>query len=100
MSQLPKLKKLKRFEIDSFTQLKDISILEKTKLFQLRIENCFKIENYEVIGNINSLVGVALRGYVVGPKNLKIDFLYFLSSIFFGFENSFSIFSTNIFKST
>ncbi|MVO07552.1 hypothetical protein GOQ30_00070 [Flavobacterium sp. TP390] len=75
LSQLPKLKRLKRFEIESFTQLKDISILEKTKLFQLRIENCFKIENYEVIGNINSLIGVALHGYVVGPKNLKIESL-------------------------
>ena len=75
LSYLTKIKKLKRFEIDSFTQLKDISILEKTKLLQLRIENCFKIENYEIIGNIESLIGVALRGYVVGPKKIKIESL-------------------------
>ncbi len=39
LSQLTKIKKLKRLEIDSFTQLKDISILEKINLQQLRIEN-------------------------------------------------------------
>ncbi|MBC5863412.1 leucine-rich repeat domain-containing protein [Flavobacterium turcicum] len=75
LSQLTKIKKLKRFEIDSFTQLKDISILENIKLLQLRIENCFKIENYDIIGNIESLIGLALYGYIVGPKNLKIESL-------------------------
>ncbi|ESU25235.1 hypothetical protein FLJC2902T_31770 [Flavobacterium limnosediminis JC2902] len=75
LSQLTKLKNLKRLEIDSFTQLKDISILEKINLLQLRIENCFKIDNYDIIGKISSLIGVALHGYCFGPKNLKIESL-------------------------
>lgn len=73
LSQLTKIKKLKRLEIDSFTQLKDISILEKINLQQLRIENCFKIENYEIIGKMTSLIGLSLNGYCWGPKKLKIE---------------------------
>lgn len=73
LSKLTKIKNLKRLEIENFTQLKDISILEDINLLQLRIENCFKIENYEVAGRIKSLLGLSLNGYCWGPKNLKIQ---------------------------
>lgn len=72
LNQLERIQNLNRLEIDSFSQLTNISSLEKIKLRQLKIENCFKIENYEIVEKIESLIGLSLNGYCWGPKNLKI----------------------------
>ena len=75
LKPLLNLKKLKRLEFESFTRLRDISPLQSLKLTHLRIENCFRIENFSVIGSIPSLIGLSLNGYVEGQKNLRIQSL-------------------------
>ena len=75
LNPILRLKKLKRLEIERFTQLKDISPITKIELTHLRVENSFKIENYEKIGQINSLVGLSLNGDTFAPRNLRIKSL-------------------------
>lgn len=75
LNAILKLTKLKRLELERFTQLKDISPITKIELTHLRIENSFKIENYEKIGQINSLVGLSLNGDTFAPRNLRIKSL-------------------------
>ncbi len=75
LSPILKLTKLKRLELERFTQLKDISPITKIELTHLRIENSFKIENYEKIGEIISLVGLSLNGDAFAPRNLRIKSL-------------------------
>jgi|GEM_PF-2022263 len=73
LSKLARAKNLKRLEIDSFSQLRDIDVLEKINLHHLRIENCFNIQSYAPIGKIKSLVGLALNGNRWTPKNLRLE---------------------------
>ena len=79
LKPITKLSKLHRLELERFTQLftqlKDISPITKIKLTHLRIENSFKIENYEKIGEITSLIGLSLNGDTFAPKNLRIKSL-------------------------
>jgi hypothetical protein len=75
LKPITKLSKLNRLELERFTQLKDISPINKIKLTHLRIENSFKIENYEKIGEITSLIGLSLNGDTFAPKNLRIKSL-------------------------
>lgn len=76
ISNIIKLKKLQYLSLDSFSRLTDISpIIELNELQRLYIENCFKIENFEVIGNLRQLIGLALIGYPFGPRNLRIKSL-------------------------
>lgn len=75
LTPILKLTKLKRLELERFTQLKDISPISKIKLTHLRIENSFKIENYETIGEITSLNGLSLNGNAFAPKNLRLKSL-------------------------
>lgn len=75
LNPILRLTKLERLEIERFTQLKDITPITKIKLTHLRIENSFKIENYEKLGQINSLVGLSLNGDTFAPKNLRIKSL-------------------------
>jgi hypothetical protein len=70
-----RLKKLERFELERFTQLKDLSPLVEIALTHLRIENSFKIENYEKVGQIKSLIGLSLNGDAFAPRNLRINSL-------------------------
>lgn len=75
LNPILKLTKLKRLELERFTQLKDISPIAKIELTHLRIENSFKVENYEKIGQITSLIGLSLNGNTFAPKNLRLKSL-------------------------
>lgn len=75
LSPILKLSKLKRLELERFTQLKDISPITKIELTHLRIENSFKIKNYEKIGEVTSLIGLSLNGDPYAPKNLRLNSL-------------------------
>ena len=75
LNAILKLTKLKRLELERFTQLKDISSISKIELTHLRIENSFKIENYDKIGKITSLIGLSLNGDAFAPRNLRIKSL-------------------------
>ncbi len=75
LNPILKLTKLKRLELERFTQLKDISPIGKIELTHLRIENSFKVENYKKIGEIISLIGLSLNGDTFAPKNLRIKSL-------------------------
>lgn len=73
ISNISKLKNLKRLKLWSFTRLKDISPLALLKdLTILSIDNCFKIDNFEIIGQLNQLVGLELCGDTFAPRNLRI----------------------------
>jgi hypothetical protein len=76
ISSIAKLKDLTYLKVWSFTRLKDISpLLSLKKLKVLSIDNCFKVENYEVIGQMTQLEGLELCGDTFAPKNLRINSL-------------------------
>jgi len=76
ISSITKLTKLQRLDLQSFTQLKDISPLSTLKnLKVLSIDNCFKVENYEIIGELTGLIGLELCGDTFAPKKLRLDSL-------------------------
>lgn len=76
ITALQQLKKLRFLKLWSFTQLKDISPLVKMKsLTHLSIDNCFKVENYEVIGKMVQLVGLELCGDTFAPRKLMLNSL-------------------------
>ncbi len=73
---IERLQSLNRLEFERFTQLKDISALLKlSELEYLLIENCFRVENYEIIGEMSQLIGLNLGGDAFAPKNLKLKSL-------------------------
>jgi Leucine-rich repeat (LRR) protein len=70
------LQNLKRLDISSFSRLVDISpLLSLKQLTTLSIENCFKIQNYEVLGGLVQLTGLSLSGNGFAPKNLRLNSL-------------------------
>jgi len=76
ISSIAKLKDLTYLKLWSFTRLKDISpLLSLRKLKVLSIDNCFKVENYEIIGKITQLEGLELCGDTFAPRNLRINSL-------------------------
>jgi Leucine-rich repeat (LRR) protein len=76
ISGIAKLDKLQHLELCSFSRLKDISpVLSLKKLTILSIDNCFKVENYEIIGNMTNLVGLKLCGNTFAPRNLRLESL-------------------------
>jgi Leucine-rich repeat (LRR) protein len=76
LSSITKLKKLKRLDIDNFSRLTDISTLQNLKNLQiLTISNCLKINNYEVIGHLTNLIGLAIQGDQITPRNLRLKSL-------------------------
>jgi len=76
ISTIACLTKLKNLKLWSFSRLKDISPLLSLKhLKVLSIDNCFAIENYEVLGQMTQLVGLELCGDSFAPKNLRIKSL-------------------------
>jgi hypothetical protein len=76
ITAISQLKTLRRLDMDSFTRLKDLSpILGLKHLTHLSIENSFKIENYEIIGNLHTLIGLQLAGDFASPKNLRLNSL-------------------------
>lgn len=76
ISAIANLHKLKNLYIDSFSQLSDISSLQNIKKLEvLSVCNSFKIENYDIIGNIHGLIALGLIGDQTAPKNLRIKSL-------------------------
>jgi len=82
INNIVNLKKLDFLGLSSFSRLSDISpILGLTNLTHLSIENSFKIENYEIIGNMHDLVGLRLNGDCFAPKNLRLQTLTAFKSL-------------------
>lgn len=76
ISSISKLSNLKRLYMDNFSRLTDISpLMELKQLNMLSISNCFKIENYEMIGGMQELIALRLQGDKMAPRNLRIKSL-------------------------
>lgn len=76
ISSISNLKALNYLKLWSFTRLKDISpLLALKKLTVLSIDNCFKVENYEIVGRMTQLIGLELCGDTFAPKYLRINSL-------------------------
>ncbi|WP_207420201.1 hypothetical protein [Desertivirga brevis] len=81
-SSISKLQKLKRLNLNSFSRLIDISpLLELKNLQLLSIENSFKVENYELIGQMTQLKGLRLGGDAFAPKKLRLRSLKAYSNL-------------------
>jgi len=76
ISSIAKLTKLQRLNLHSFTRLTDISPLSSLEnLKVLSIDNCFKVKNYEIIGELTGLIGLELCGDTFAPKRLRLNSL-------------------------
>jgi hypothetical protein len=76
LSSLKKLKKLISLHLQRFSKLTDISPLKHIQsVTRLNIENCFKIKNYEVIGDMGQLIALGIEGDTFAPKNLILESL-------------------------
>jgi Leucine-rich repeat (LRR) protein len=76
LSSISKLQNLSHLGLDSFSRLTDISpILTLKNLQLLSIENSFKIENYDIIGQMGQLLGLKLSGNAFAPRNLRLNSL-------------------------
>jgi hypothetical protein len=76
ISNIKNLTQLQRLNLHSFTRLTDISPLSTLKNLKiLSIENSFKVENYEIIGELIGLVGLELCGDTFAPKRLMLKSL-------------------------
>lgn len=76
ISSISKLKNLQRLELHGFSRLTDIEpILSLKNLKLLSIEKCFKVENYDLIGQMTELKGLQLGGDTFAPKNLRLKSL-------------------------
>jgi hypothetical protein len=76
IASISKLKKLKSVGLSSFSRLTDLSPVTDLKgLTHLSIDNCFKIENYDVISQLTSLVGLSISGDFTSPKALRLPSL-------------------------
>jgi hypothetical protein len=76
ISNISSLTKLTHLKLWSFSRLKDISpLLALKKLTHLSIDNCFKVENYEIIGKMPQLIGLELCGDTFAPRRLRLNSL-------------------------
>lgn len=76
ISNIKNLAKLINLKLWSFSRLKDIApLLSFEKLTILSIDNCFKVENYEILGNMTQLVGLELCGSEFAQKKLRLNSL-------------------------
>ena len=76
ISSITKLKRLKRLDIDYFNRLEDITPLkELSNLEILTISNSMRIANYDVIGELTGLLGLAIQGDQIAPKDLRLKTL-------------------------
>ena len=76
ISSIANLTKLTDLKLWRFSTLKDISPLILLKhLTHLSIDNCFAVENYDVLGQMTQLIGLELCGDSSAPKNLRIKSL-------------------------
>jgi Leucine-rich repeat (LRR) protein len=76
ISSITKLQKLRRLDLEDFRQLVDISpILKLKKLQLLSVESSFKVDNYDIIGQMIGLIGLKLGGDPFAPRNLRLKSL-------------------------
>jgi len=76
ISQIKNLKKIISLRLESFTKLENIQpIIDLPNLKFLSIDNCFKINNYELIFKIDKLIGLSIEGNTIAPKNLILNSL-------------------------
>ncbi|WP_445456437.1 hypothetical protein [Flavobacterium sp. HNIBRBA15423] len=66
-------KNLNRFELIRNNKITDVEPLSKLRLEYLKFEECFNISNYEIIGNLKTLIGLSINGNWTAPKNLKLN---------------------------
>ncbi len=79
---ISKLKNISSLSLNSFSKLKDVTPLKSLKkLRRLSVENCFSIENYDVIGDLTALTGLCIGGNFSAPKNLILESLMPFSSL-------------------
>jgi len=76
ISSISNLKHLRRLEFDSCSKLTKIEpLLALEKLETLVIANCFKVSNFEIIGQMTNLVALAVLGDTSAPRNLRLESL-------------------------
>lgn len=76
ISSITKLKRPKRLDIDYFNKLENITPLKKlSNLEILTIANSMRITNYDVIGELTGLIGLAIQGDQFAPRNLRLKSL-------------------------
>jgi Leucine-rich repeat (LRR) protein len=76
IASISSLTELTHLKLWSFSKLKDISpLLSLKKLKVLSIDNCFMVENYELIGQMTQLIGLELCGDTFAPKRLRLNSL-------------------------
>ncbi len=73
LSSIHLLKNLNRFEFFRNNKITDIEPLSELNLEYLKFEECFNISNYEIIGNLKTLIGLSINGNWTAPKNLKLN---------------------------
>ena len=67
---------LNRLHIDSCHQLKSISpLLSLKNISYLKVENCYGIEDLELIGQMTWLNALSLHGNITAPKRLRLNSL-------------------------
>ena len=76
ITSLTKLKKLERLDLHGFSKLTDIKpVTSLKKLRLLSVLKCFKVENYQVLGQMTQLHGLTLGGDLYAPRNLPLKSL-------------------------
>lgn len=73
LTTIQSLKKLKRLELITNKKLNNIEPILNLNIKYLKIENCFNILNYELIGKIKTLIELSINGDWTIPKNLKLN---------------------------
>lgn len=73
LSSIHLLKNLNRFELFRNNKITDIEPISGLSLEYLKFEECFNISNYEIIGNLKTLIGLSINGNWTAPKNLKLN---------------------------
>ena len=77
IGSIANLMRLERLDLDNFSQLQDISPLRKlANLTRLSITSCFKIQNYDIIGDMHNLIALRIRGDSAAPKNLILPSIF------------------------
>jgi len=76
ITAIKSLTNLRKLHIDSFSRLTDLSPIKDLKHLEwLVVQNCFKIINYDIIGDLVNLKALAIHGDKIAPRNLRLKSL-------------------------